>query len=186
MYNYTLSLVFGFIAMACAMSSYFVKNKKFFMFLQTGAIICLAFSTLFIENFYAMFSYFLSITRVITYQVLENKGKKVSFWLMSVFALLNIICFACLNIKTFKALDIMFMIGAVLYSYAFGIKNMKFLRLFFLLPTGLSVLYFVLTNATVFVIISYCFEFVANLVALVYYYIKENRTQEIKIGKDNK
>ena len=172
MYNYTLSMVFGCIAMLCAMSSYFFKNKKLFLLVQGGAILFLALSQLFVENYFAMISYCISMVRVIVYSLYEKRQKSPPFYVMSIFAVLTVGAFVGLNISTFKALDILFMIATVCYAYTFGIKNMQILRYMFIIPTAISLSYFILDGSVVFVIISYAFELVANVVALIIYYVR--------------
>lgn len=174
MYNYALSMTFGCIAMLCAISSYFFKNKTLFLFAQGGAIIFLALSQLFLENYFAMISYCISIVRVIIYAVYEKHQKSPPIYVMSIFAVLTVGSFVALNISTFKALDILFMIATVCYAYTFGIKNMQLLRYMFIIPTAISLSYFILDGSVVFVIISYAFELVANVVALIIYYAREH------------
>ena len=75
MYNYTLSTIIGFVAMVFAMSSYFVKKKSIFLMAQAGAILSLAFSCLFIVQYYAVVSYVLGLIRVGVFYLYERKGK---------------------------------------------------------------------------------------------------------------
>ena len=160
--------------MLCAMSSYFFKNKTLFLFTQGGAILFLALSQLFVENYFAMISYFISIVRVITYTIFEKREKSPPVWVMSIFAVLTVAAFIVLNVSTFKGLDVVFMFATVCYAYTFGIKNMQLLRYMFIVPTALCLIYFILDGAVVFVIISYAFELAANIVALAVYYAREH------------
>ncbi len=170
MYNYTVSTIIGFIAMCFAIVSYFLKNKSLFLMAQAGAIIFLGISCLFIEEYYAMISYGVNFARVLTFYLLERKNRAPGVLLILFFMFLLVACFVILNViilKQFKMTDIILMAANLLYSYAFAIRNLKLLRYVFLIPLSLSILYYVLIKATVFVIISYSFEFAASLTAII-------------------
>lgn len=181
MYNYTLSFIAGLIAMLCACSSYFVKKKAIFLILQGAAIIFLAISCLFNVQYYACVSYAIALTRVLIYFSFEKKGKAPNMWLRSVFALATIVAYLITNViilKDAKPFDLMLVAANCVYAFVFGIRDLRLLRLLFLAPTALCIVYFVLCHATPFVIISYAFEFVANVVAVFLY---QKRKKVIKI-----
>jgi len=172
MYNYPLSLICGFIGMAFAVSSYFVRKKTMFLTCQAGAVIALALSCLFIEQYFAVVSYFISIVRIWVYYIRERQNKPTQNWVKCIFGGLVIVSYVIINIvilQDFKLLDVMFMIAGVMYAFVFGIRNLMVMRYVFLIPTIMTLIYYVLINATVFVIISYAFELCANIVAIILY-----------------
>lgn len=82
MYNYTLSTIIGFVAMAFAITSYFLKNKSLFLIAQAGAILFLAVSCLFIEQYYAMISYAIGLLRVFTFYMYEKANKNPPYYII--------------------------------------------------------------------------------------------------------
>lgn len=170
MYNYTLSTILGFVAMAFAMSSYFFKKKTLFLFAQSGAIFFLAFSCMFIEEYYAMISYAIGLVRVGVFYLFERTNKKVPFTIIALFVLLFIAFYLIVNVwilSTFKPLDILLLVANVGFTYSFSISNVKMLRYFFTIPLTMALVYYILLQATVFVIISYSFELAASILAII-------------------
>ena len=171
MYNYTLSTIIGFVAMAFAITSYFLKNKSLFLIAQAGAILFLAVSCLFIEQYYAMISYAIGLLRVFTFYMYEKANKNPPYYIILMFVALFVIFYVLVNVvilKTFKPIDIILMVANVMYTYAFSIRNLTLMRHIFAIPLVLSIIYYLLINGTVFVIISYSFELCANLTATIY------------------
>ena len=171
MYNYTLSTIIGFIAMAFAITSYFLKNKSLFLIAQAGAILFLAVSCLFIEQYYAMISYAIGLLRVFTFYMYEKANKNPPYYIILMFIALFVIFYVLVNVvilKTFKPIDIILMVANVMYTYAFSIRNLTLMRHIFAIPLVLSIIYYLLINGTAFVIISYSFELCANLTATIY------------------
>jgi hypothetical protein len=193
MYNYTVSTIIGFVAMVFAMSSYFVKKKSVFLIAQAGAILSLAFSCLFIVQYYAVVSYVLGLIRVGVFYLYERKGKSAPNWLIATFVGLYMLFYVIVNIvilQTFNALDILLLIANVFFTVAFSIRNLTLVRYIFLLPLAISVVYYVLIpGGSLFVIISYSFELLANAVAIlynskfVYMYVKKIKDRQSSKNK---
>ena len=186
MYNYNVSLVAGFVAMAFAISSYMFKKKLTFLIAQLGAMVFLAVSYLFIEEFFAMASMSISVSRTITYMLLERKGKAPKVWLKSLFAFSTIVSYVIVNLiilQTAKPLDLLLMSANVMYSFFFGIRNVKLLQSLMLIPTGVTSIYNFLAPASLFVIISYVLEFFANVIGLIKIAINEKKQTVIEFKK---
>lgn len=189
MYNETISTIIGFVAMLFAMSSYFVKNKSLFFIAQAGAILALAFSCLFLVQYYAVASYFLALLRVGVFYLYEWKGKKVPSITVALFAFLYIVFYFIINVailNQFNKLDVILLIANMLFTVAFSIRNLMLLRYVFLIPLTMTLIYFCLMpGSSLFVKISYAFEILASSVAIVInsrfiYHLIEN-----KKGKKN-
>ena len=75
MYNYTLSLIAGLIAMCFVITSYFVPRKKDYLLLQATALFLLSCSYLFLEEYFATVAYVVSLIRVVIYYLFEKNGK---------------------------------------------------------------------------------------------------------------
>ena len=188
MYNYTLSLIAGLIAMCFVITSYFVPRKKDYLLLQATALFLLSWSYLFLEEYFATVAYIVSLIRVIVYYLFEKNGKGTPIYIKLFFALLVIVMYVVVNIvilKTVNGIDIICVVSNLLYTFIFGIRNLRLMRYVILIPTFLALLYNVLIMATVFVIVSYSFELLANVVSIIKFDIidkrkdKQNREGEV-------
>lgn len=186
MYNYTLSTIIGFVAMVFAMSSYFVKKKSIFLMAQAGAILSLAFSCLFIVQYYAVVSYVLGLIRVGVFYLYERKGKTAPNLLIAIFVGFYMLFYVVVNIlilQKFNTLDILLLVANVFFTVAFSIRNLIILRYVFLLPLAISTVYYLLVpGGSLFVIISYTFELCANATAIIcnskFFYMYVNKRKE--------
>ena len=171
MYNETISTIIGFVAMLFAMSSYFVRKKSSFLIAQAGAILSLAFSCLFIVQYYAVASYFLALIRVGVFYLFERKEKKVPILMILLFVILYVVFYYIVNVvilNQFNRLDVVLLIANILLTVAFSIRNLILLRYIFLIPLIMILTYFCLmTDSSLFIKISYAFEIVASAVAIV-------------------
>ena len=186
MYNYTVSLIAGLVGMIFVFASYLVGKKSAFLMCQTGAIVFLSVSYLFVEQYFAMLGMAFSAIRTVVYFILEKKDKAPSVWLKSLFALLSVLSYVIINIiilQTARYLDLLFLTANILYSYLFGIRDLKLLRYLFLIPTGITSIYNVLAPATLFVIISYFFEFGVNIIGIIKSHIQEKKEKVIPFPK---
>ena len=170
MYNYPLSFAFGIVAMMMATTSYFQKTKTAYLIFQLLNICALVLSYLFLDEWFAMLAYAVSFLRVTVFCVYERKDKEVPLWLKLVFVGLAVISYVVMNVIILQKagwLDILCLAANVLYTFSFGIRNLKLMRYVLLAPNGLSVLYNALLPATLFVIISFGFELAANVFSIL-------------------
>ena len=164
--------------MATAISSWFVRNKKLFLTVQSIAIILLALMNFFNAIFLPVFTYLIAFIRMIFYYSYEKSNKSVPFLIKSLFALLNVVAYFVLNAISgtlFNPVDLLIMTASVLYAYGFGIRNLQHLRLFFVPPTVMSIIYFALIPNSLFALISYSFELGANVVSFIMCLNREKR-----------
>ncbi len=183
--NEKLSLICSFIALIFAVLSYFVKKKQFFLICQGGSIIFLMLTTFFDMNYFVSLSYLLSITRVITYYVIEQKtGKASPFFVMMIFAVLVVIVFIILSVVNgYKPIDLLSLTGSVIYVFLFAIRDMQTLRALFVIPTIMFIVYFIITTGPIFTIISYSFELIATVVAFTLTRVRQRRFLRIEFPK---
>ncbi len=189
MYNYTVSLIAGLVAMLFVFASYLVAKKSSFLISQTFAIILLSTSYLFVEQYFAMVGMAFATIRTIVYYVLEKKNKAPAFWLKSLFAFLAVLSYLVVNIiilQLTRYIDLLLLTANIMYAYLFGIRNLKLLRYLFLLPTAMVSIYNLIAPATLFVIISYIFEFTVNVIGIIKAYIIEKRERVIPFAKKEK
>ena len=187
MYNYPVSLVAGLVAMSFVVISYFLPKKQQYLLFQSGALFCLSVSYLFIEEYFAVIAYIASFIRVAVYYVYERKAKSAPIFIKNLFAVIVIAMFLIVNVgilKNFKWIDVICVVSNVLYTYIFGIRNLKLMRFIILLPTSLALLYNILILATPFVIISYSFELATNVLAILKFDVfGKNKKRSGKNGK---
>lgn len=178
MYNYPISLVASFIAMVCVSTAYFMRKKTYYLLCQLLCILFLSVSYFFTLQFFAMIGLAVGFFRAITFFIYENKGKQASIYWSLLFSALTIASYWIVNfqiLKTAQSLDILCLSALILYAFIFRIRNLKIVRLAMIVPTMLSILFNILTHAAFFVVLTYLFELVANLVAIVKYHnVKEN------------
>ena len=181
MYNYTLSLIAGLIAMCFVITSYFVPRKKDYLLLQATALFLLSCSYLFLEEYFATVAYVVSLIRVVIYYLFEKNGKGTPIYIKLFFALLVIVMYVVVNIiilKTVNWIDIICVMSNLLYTFIFGIRNLRLMRYVILIPTFFALLYNVLIMATVFVIVSYSFELLANVVSIIKFDVLDERKKD--------
>ena len=189
MYNYPISLASGLIAMLFVFASYMVSKKTGFLITQTVAIIFLSLSYLFVEQYFAMIGMAFAAIRTVVYYLLERKNKAPSFVLKSLFAFLSVLSYFVVNIiilESARYLDLLFLIANIMYAYLFGIRDLNLLRYLFLIPTAMVSVYNVIAPASLFVIISYIFEFVVNVIGIIKANVKEKREKVIPFSKHKK
>ena len=186
MYLPILAQISSFVAMACAIASYFVKKKKLFLVAQSLAIILFALSSFFSVVLLPIFTFSIAFIRMIVYYAFEKKDKPVSFWIKTFFAILNVVAYFVLNAISgtlFNPIEIILLVASVIYTYCFGIRNLQLLRLFFIVPTVLCIIYYALVPISLFFLVSYSFELCANLVSFVLY---SGRIKSFERKKQNK
>ncbi|MBR2340995.1 MAG: YgjV family protein [Clostridia bacterium] len=170
MENATLSFIAGLFAMALIVISYFTDKKTLYLILQASSIVFLILSYLFISEFFAMVGLSVGLGRALTFFVYENKNKPAPLWLSFLFSALTLLAYVIVNVvilKNYEIWDVLYLTALIFYAFTFRIRNLSVLRLVTIIPTGLSVVYGFGISATAFVIISYIFEFLANLFAII-------------------
>ena len=169
-----MALITSFIAMALVVISYFVKKKELYLLFQFLCIIFLIISQFFTLEYFSAIGLVIALIRTYTFFVYEKKDKLAPIIWPIIFTTLSLASYFIVNLwilKTVKPLDILFLIGLIMYSFIFRVRSLKIVRYTMLVPTGLSVVYFVLTFAPIFTTMSYAFEIVANIVSIFKYHI---------------
>ncbi len=176
--NRVLALVASFIAMSFVTVSYFSKKKEHYLLFQLLCILFLITSYFFTVQFFAMVGLLIGALRTVTFFLYEQKGKKAPILWSVLFSGLSIGAYLVVNLmilKTAQPLDLLFLVGLVAYAFIFRIRNLKTVRFLMLLPTLLSVLFNLLTDAAIFTTLSYVFEFSANVVSIFKYHVRRKR-----------
>lgn len=187
MYNYPLSLIASFIAMAFVVTSYFVKRKSLYLLFQSLCIVFLVASYFFTEQFFAMIGLAIGLVRALVFFAYERKEKIAPLWVSCALAGGTIASYFIVNfgiLKTAQPLDILCVAALVLYAFIFRIRDLKLVRFTMLVPTVLSILFNTLTNAALFASLTYVFELTANVVSIYKYHIRTEKKETRSVSKE--
>ena len=169
-----LALIASFIAMSFVVVSYFVRKKELYLLFQFLCIIFLIISYFFSVEFFAMVGLIIALFRTLTFYLYEKRGVLAPIVWPIIFTVLSLASYFIINLwilNTVKPVDILFLIGLILYAFIFRIRDLKIVRFSMLAPTGLSIAYNVLANAPIFAVLSYTFELSANILSIIKYHV---------------
>ena len=172
-----LAQIVSFFALAWIVASYFVSKKNFLLFQAIG-MVCLILSYLFKGNFFAMIGVGLGLLRAIIFYVYEKREKGAPVILSFVFAGLVVCAYFIINVgiqKTGKYEDILYVISLAFYAFTFRIRDRKRLLYTTLIPTSLALIYNIVCYATIFVVFTYAFELLANILAILKFHLDKNK-----------
>ena len=188
MENQILALIASFIAMSFAVCSYFVKKKEMFLLFQSLCIIFLITSYFFTVQFFAMVGLFIGLVRVMIYYIYEKRGKLAPLYISFLLVLATLISYYVVNYKILNdsdPFDILCLLALTAYAFVFRIRDLKLVRFLALIPTTLSLLFTLLTDAALFATLSYAFELCANGVSIIKYHVIGDRKLKNNIEKAN-
>lgn len=141
---FILSQIMGIIALIIIAVSYFSKNKKFFLFLQIFANFFYALSFIFVNAFTAGINTFISIVKVVCFYFYEKVNKKAPLYFVVIF----IVCYITVGIIFYRnILDIIPIVTAIIFSFAFWIRDMVYVRFLIVFPNLLLIFYSIMTQA---------------------------------------
>lgn len=186
MENQTLALIASFTAMVLVVCSYFTRKKEGFLLFQSLCIVFLIISYFFTVQFFAMVGLAVGLARALVYFAYEKKGRLAPFVWPFLFAGLTLASYFTINfavLGTANPLDVLYLIGLIFYAFIFRVRNLTLVRFLMLIPTVLSVLFNVLTDAALFATLSYSFELGANVISIFKYDVfgrKHSRKAEKK------
>lgn len=189
MYNYTLSLICGFFAMAFVVISYFVRKKELYLLFQSLCIVGLILSYFFNVQYFAMIGLGIGLIRALIFFAFEKRDKDAPIWIAYALSVATLASYYVVNfvvLKQAQAWDVLCMLALIMYAFIFRIRNLKVVRFSMLLPTTMNIVFNIATHAALFVTLSYAFELGANLVSIYKYHIrKEKTTPENSVDKEN-
>ena len=184
--NPILALIASFITMAFIVISYFVRRKTLYLLYQMLGLAFLVVSYFFTMQFFAMVGLGIAILRVLTYYFLERKGKNTPLYLAVIFTAMSVVAYLVVNLwilKDAQPIDILFLIATAFYAFIFRMRNLKAVRFWVLLPAGLSIMYNAVSSAAIFALLTYIFEFSADVVSIFKYHIIGERKSKSKNNK---
>ena len=179
--NEIRALIVSFFAMSFVIVSYFVKKKEHYLLFQFLCIIFLILSYFFTAQFFAMVGLVIGMGRTVTFLLYERKGEKAPIFWAFLYASLSLAAYLTVNLwilGTAQPLDILFLIGLISYAFIFRIRSLKAVRFLMLVPTFLSVLFNILSEAAIFATLSYTFELLANVASIFKYHVFGKRSKD--------
>ncbi|MBR1983056.1 MAG: YgjV family protein [Clostridia bacterium] len=188
MYNLTIAYIASFCAMFVTTSSYFFKKKLMYLIFQLSAIVFLILSYFFTLEFVAMIGIGVGLFRVLVYLFYENKQRIAPLYWAFIFSVLTIMAYfvgSTLKESGQSYYDILYVLSLCMFAFIFRIRDIKLVRYLCLIPLIMSALYNILINAPIFATLSYVFETLANVSAIIFYAVKYNKPQIISIKKEN-
>ena len=168
------ALIFSFIAMVLIAASYFLKSKAVFLLMQGLGIVFLMASYFCNQQYFPVIGLAIGLMRCFIYYYYERKDKQAPMIWCYVICALSVAAYAVINLwilKNFHVADILYLMGLVMYVFIFRIRNIKTVRYLVLIPTATSIVYNLWTAAPIFAVVSYCFELLANIVAILKYHV---------------
>lgn len=181
MWEKSAAFIVSFIAMVFVASSYFFQKKSLYLFCQAVGIVGITLSYFFTKEFFAMIGLGVGLVRTLIFYAYEKREKTAPVWTAALFALLSLAGYFIVNagvLKSAKPEDLLCLAALALYAFVFRIRDMKTVRVLALIPIALSVIYNLLANSTVFIVISYLFEFGASLTAIIKFYLIRRTTND--------
>ena len=175
------SLLASFVTMALVASSYFLKNKRGYLLFQSVGMIFLMASYCLDGLYFPMIGLSIGLARALIFFAYEKKDKSAPIFWPYVLAALSVVSYLIVNVwilKTQNPYDILYLIGLILYAFAFRIRNLEVFRYTVTIPTAICLLYNVVSGAAIFAILSYGFELCANVLAILKYYVFGRQTKE--------
>ena len=180
MFTEVLAQIVSFAALALIVSSYFTSKKNYLLFQALG-MIGLMLSFLLKSNFFAMIGMGVGLLRAVTFYAYEKREKKAPVALSFLFAALTVLAYLTVNVwiqKNGRYVDILYLLSLVFYAFTFRIRDRKKLLYTTLCPTGFGLAYSIASYTTLFVLMSYAFEFLANVVAIVKFHLDKKCIKE--------
>ena len=171
MYNYTLSQIAGAATLFMMMASYLVKTKRNYLLLQTIGLCCMFLSYLFGNGYFAMIALTVSLSRTIVFFIYEKNDKSAPIGYAFLFAFLTICAYVAVNLiilGTAKPIDILFLSAQIMYAFIFRVRNIKLVRYIIIIPHCIAILYNLLLGGMLLVALSYLFELLADIYAIIW------------------
>ncbi len=181
--NEILALIASFIAMGFVVAAYFMKKKEYYLLCQLICVVCLIISYIFSAQYFAMIGLSVGMFRTLTFFYYEKRETVAPIVWSFLFSALTLAAYFIVNLailKTAQPLDILCLVGLIMYAFIFRIRNLRIVRFAMLIPTVLFVLFNALTGAAIFATLTYAFELGANLTAIVKNHILEHSKPKSK------
>ena len=173
--SYLIAQILGICALICLSISYFMRKKVLFFSLQTAGNIFTVLSFFVQGEYFASIGCVIATIRTGIFSLFTAKKKEVPWWI--VFALVGATVASCVLLWK-SALDLIFMLGLIIFTLAFKIKNAKKMRYVLLVPNTLYCI-FEFCSRSYAVFVSTFIELVALVVSIIAEEIIERKAKKL-------
>lgn len=179
--SYIISQAIGLVAIAIVLTGYFVSTKKKQLVLSIIANIAIALSFLFLGTYTAFLGIIIATIRTIIFFVYELRFKQVPTWLIGIIFLVLILnnALVIMETKQIFAIELLPMISLMLYTVGFRIRRLVYMRLFFIIPIILFLIYDIYIGAFTDIILKIS-EFTAIIITSSKFFIRKNKLSKIR------
>ena len=174
MENQTLAVISSYLATALVVCAYFTRKKERFLLFQSLCIVFLIVSYFFTVQFFAMVGLAVGLMRALVYFAYEKKSKPAPLYWPFLLSGLTLCSYFVINyaiLENADPLDALCLAGLICYAFIFRIRNLSLVRFLMLIPTALSVMFNLLTDAAIGAMLTYLFEFCASVIAIFRYHV---------------
>lgn len=179
--RYIISQIIGFIAVLLVMSSYFVGTKKKQLTITIISNFCIAVSFGFLGTYTACIGMVIATIRIIIFFIYELKLKDVPEWMMGLIFL--VLVFNSAIFMPFPIIDFLPMLSLMLYTLGLRIKKLIYMRIFFILPSVLFLIYDITVFAYTDVLLK-VLELIAIFVSVSRFFVRKYRFEKAMVTEE--
>lgn len=183
--SYLISQILGFISTLCLVLSFFQKERTRFFIMQTTGNVFLVLSYFALGRFVASIGCIVATIRTTIFAGFAKKEKAVPWYVVLAIIVVNV--FAC-SFTITHWLDVLFVLGLIIYTLGSTIKNIRTMRIVLIFPTILYTVY-ALVFKNYATLVSTIFELSALIASIISDYVitkglkikveeKENKKEE--------
>lgn len=172
--EFILAQILGGIALILVCIGYFLKTKSSLMIIQAVANLFYAGAFFAVGAYVGAGLVVISIFRCIYLYIAEKKNFKYTLHFLIIFIAL----YTSITIFFWKTpFDFMPLIGSIIFTFAFAIKNLQTMRYILILPNALLVIYNILTTTYTSALLD-LIEIIVIIIAIVKFtYTNKRKTK---------
>jgi hypothetical protein len=174
--SYLISQILGLFALACMAISYFQKNKTVFFTMQTAGNLFTVLSFFVQGEYFASVGCVIATIRTGIFSLFSSRNKEVPWWL--VFVLCGATIVSCVLLWK-SALDLIFMLGLIIFTLSFKVKDGRKMKFLLLVPNSMYCI-FEFFSKSYTVLISTVIELVSLIVSIVIEELMNKKAKKLK------
>lgn len=180
--SYIIAQILGVLALVCMAISYFQRNKTVFFTIQTLGNLFTVLSFFVQGEYFASIGCVIATIRTGIFSVFSSKNKEVPWWL--VFVLCGATIVSCVILWK-SALDLIFMLGLIIFTLSFKVKDARRMKYLLLIPNTLYCI-FEFFSQSYAVLVSTVIELVSLIVSIITEEIMIKRAERLREAECDK
>lgn len=168
--SFIFAQILGIIALIILSIGYFLKNRSRFLFVQIIANLFYALAFLVLKAYVAGIITLVSLIRCLYLYIADKKNFKHTLLFLPIFICLYILITGIFWKNNY---DIIPLITAVIFTFAFSIKNLQLSKYILIVPNLMLVVYNILTTTYASALLDFV-EVAVIVVAIVKYHLNNN------------